>query len=139
MKTEDLGSALTHAHDFEHVCEAFADSFLTRPFVTYLYALMDKYGLQKSDLITRANLEKSYAYQIFRGERQPSRDKLLQIAFGLGCDLAETQRLLQLSERGALYPRVKRDAALWFCLQNRYTLDDCQLFLQQHGFALLKE
>lgn len=71
MKTEDLGSALTHAHDFEHVCEAFADSFLTRPFVTYLYALMDKYGLQKSDLITRANLKRATPIRFFGANASP--------------------------------------------------------------------
>lgn len=69
-----------------------------------------------------ANLSKSYGYQILRGERTPGRDVLLRTALALRLSLRETQRLLAVGGCGALYPRVRRDAAVVFALNQQMTL-----------------
>nr|WP_325247464.1 hypothetical protein [uncultured Oscillibacter sp.] len=69
-----------------------------------------------------ASISKSYGYQILRGERTPGRDILLRTALVLRLSLKETQRLLAVGGCGALYPRVRRDAAVIFALNQHMTL-----------------
>jgi hypothetical protein len=51
--------------------------------------------------------------------------------------LKETQRLLAVSQRGALYPRVRRDAAIIFCLNRKCTLEETNDLLEEIGEAAL--
>ena len=139
MRTEDLINALKQTADFDLLCERLADDFMDEDLIGYLLGLLDKYGASKREMMDWADLEKGYAYQILRGIRRPGRDKLIQIALGLGCSLEETQRLLRLGGRNELYSRVRRDAAIIFCLLRHYCLDDCQTFLENRHFATLKE
>ena len=69
-----------------------------------------------------ADVSKSYGYQNLRGERVPGRDILLRTALSLGLSLKEAQRLLAVGGCGALYPRVRRDAAVIFALNQKMTL-----------------
>ena len=57
-------------------------------------------------------LFRSYLYQVLSGRRNPSRDRLLCICFGLGTSVEETQRLLQQAGFAPLYPRLRRDAVI---------------------------
>ena len=97
---------------------------------SYLDQLLEQYKMSISDFITKTNLSKSFAYQIFSGERNPGRDILLRIAFAMNLTLAETQELLMMGQKGALYPKVRRDAALICCLEQRLSLDETDEFLK---------
>lgn len=87
-----------------------------------LQTLLDGAGLSASEWMAAADISKSYGYQILRGERVPGRDILLRTALFLAQPLKETQRLLAISGCGALYPRVRRDAAIIFALHQKMTL-----------------
>ena len=87
-----------------------------------LLELLEKAGLSAPEWMTAADVSKSYGYQILRGERVPGRDILLRTALSLGLSLKETQRLLAVGGCGALYPRVRRDAAVIFALNQKMTL-----------------
>ena len=139
MKTEELMGALSGEKDFESVTDAISGEFTDDPLAALMEQLMGKYGVSRSELIARANLERSYAYQIFSGRRTPSRDRLIQLAIGMGADLEDTQKLLSRGGRNELYPRIKRDAAIIYCIGKGWSLMDCQMFLDSHGFEALKE
>ena len=87
-----------------------------------LQELLEKEGMTAPEWMTAADVSKSYGYQILRGERVPGRDILLRTALVLGLSLKETQRLLAVGGCGALYPRVRRDAAVLFALNQKMTL-----------------
>lgn len=72
--------------------------------------------------IASINISKSYGYQVLRGERTPGRDIILRTALALQLSLKETQRLLAVGGCGALYPKVRRDAAVIFALNQKVTL-----------------
>lgn len=91
-------------------------------FSQVLRKLLDQAGLSAPEWMAAANLSKSYGYQILRGERTPGRDVLLRTALVLRLSLQETQRLLAVGGCGALYPRVRRDAAVVFALNQQMTL-----------------
>ncbi len=84
----------------------------------YIIELCQKTGLVVEQVIKRTTIERTYGHQLFNGTRKPSRDKVIQLAFGFGLDVEETQKLLQVAQKAPLYPRIKRDAVILYCLEN---------------------
>lgn len=117
--------------------EAFAERELDiikdAQFLEYLKELMEKYNCQPGQLIIRTCLSKPFMYQILKGKRMPGRDVILRIALALHADVKETQRLLTLAEKGVLYPKIRRDAAILCCIEAGKSLDYTNLFLRKHG------
>lgn len=74
-----------------------------------------------------------YLYKVFSGQREPSRDILVSLAFGLEMDLAETQTLLRLSGAERLDPRVKRDAIAIFGIVKGLKITDVNDLLAEVG------
>ncbi len=97
--------AFTDAHAISH-----------RTLADYLNQLLNEKGLKRSDVVRAAGINETFGYQIFKGQRNPSRDKVLQLAFALGCDLVETNRLLKAAGVNELYCKDRRDAIILFCI-----------------------
>lgn len=79
---------------------------------TYLEELLKKHHVKRIDVIHAAGINETFGYQIFKGQRNASRDKVIQIALGIGCTLDETQHLLIYADAGALYAKNRRDAII---------------------------
>lgn len=105
----------------------------------YLKEMLEQYGLNKRDVISRAEIDTIYGYQIFQGKRHPRRNVLLLLAFGMSLTVEETKRLLYYGNAETLYPRVKRDAYLMYALHNRFTVMQANQFLYDHGEKMLQE
>ncbi|HIY53110.1 MAG TPA: hypothetical protein H9832_04065 [Candidatus Agathobaculum merdavium] len=90
---------------------------------------IERAGISAPEWIASAYISKSYGYQVLRGERMPGRDILLRTALVLQLSLQETQRLLALGDCGALYPKVRRDAAVIFALNHKMTLLEAEELL----------
>ena len=88
-------------------------------------------------MIYRARLDTVYGYQIFNGTRKPSRDKLLQLAFGFPFTYKETLTLLRIAEVGSLYVRRRRDSIIIFALHKGFSLEQLNDLLEQEGEAYL--
>lgn len=111
ITTDTLKGRISHADSFPDVMEKNSSEFVEISVSDYLNALCRKSGIRSAEAIRRAHIERTYGCQIFNGTRVPSRDKLLQIAVGMGLSLDDTQDLLKKSGKNPLYPRIKRDAA----------------------------
>ena len=61
----------------------------------------------------------------------PSRNKLLQIAFAMNLDLDSTQKLLKIANVGILYPRIKRDSIIIFALNKKLDFFECEDLLEK--------
>ncbi|WP_423734817.1 hypothetical protein [Bifidobacterium primatium] len=57
-------------------------------------------------------------YDVFAGKRRPGRDHAIKLAFGLGCDLRETQRLLRLAGVSELWCKQRRDVIVTVVLRD---------------------
>ena len=88
-------------------------------------------------VIKRANIERSFGHQLFKGTKNPSRDTVLQLAFGFEADVDMTQELLKYARMSALYPRVKRDAAIIYCLHHRFSVIETQNILHDMKLPLI--
>ena len=81
-----------------------------------------------------SNLEPNYINKLRIGQiKKPSRDKLLQLAFGLSFTEDETQLLLRLAGLCALYPRFKRDYIIMTCIRANKSIWDCNDYLIENG------
>lgn len=82
----------------------------------HLNRLLEEKRYNRHQVIQEAQIDKVYGYQIFSGERKPSRDKLIQICFGMRLCIHDAQELLEIGGFMPLNPRILRDAIILFCL-----------------------
>lgn len=62
---------------------------------------------------------------------------MIQLSLGLGLDLRMINNLLSLSNNGMLYPKVKRDALLIYCIENHKSVYETNEYLMEYGLELL--
>ena len=137
ISTDELLALLFKERNLEHFLQRNESAYLTISFSDYLNDWCRKRQQVPEQVIRRANLEKSYGHQLFSGKRNPSRDTVLQMAFAMQADLAQAQEMLKIARRSPLYPRIKRDVAIIYCLHNHISLVDAQIILQDLGLPLL--
>jgi transcriptional regulator with XRE-family HTH domain len=99
----------------------------------YLNALLEQKGITRADVVRGSLLDRAYLYQIFSGEKSPSRDKLIALAFGMGLTDKEAQKVLKLSGNRELYARDERDALILFELQRKKDIFETNVLLNGHG------
>lgn len=139
ISTGELFSRLFKSPTVSSFLEANAEALDLPSFAEHIRSLCRKRGEVPERVILRANIENSYGHQIFAGRRRPSRDLVIQLAFGFEGDVEMAQSLLKHAGRSPLYPRVKRDAAILYCLHNRFSLIDTQLVLHDLDVAVIGE
>lgn len=135
--TKELMEVLEGSSSIADVLHEYESSVNNPPLNEYLARMLQAYGRTPVQLIHRTCLSKSFVYQILDGTRVPGRDVLLRMAFAIGLNLDETQRLLTIAGRGVLYPRVRRDAVVIFCLRKHRTLEQANDLLEEIGESLL--
>ena len=104
-----------------------------------LISCMDARQISPQDLSKHIDVERSTLYRLISGERLTTRNVLLRIALVMRLSLDETQALLRSGQRAELYPAVKRDALLIFCITHGLTMDQTEETLKRKGFSSMFE
>lgn len=132
-QTDELLKELGNTSDINQYLSTNRDELIEQNVAKYLNELLEKKeNLTKSKIIKSTSLSESCIYDIFRGEKSnPSRNKLLQIAFAMSLDLETTQKLLKIAKVGILYPRIKRDSIIIFALNKNLDFFECENLLEQ--------
>ncbi|MCL2339488.1 MAG: hypothetical protein FWC59_01120 [Actinomycetia bacterium] len=112
-------------------------SFIDTDIRDFFDTLFQQTGLKRADVIRRANIDRSYGYQLLDGSRIGKNDYYLSIALAMQLDLTTTNRLLALTKSGGLHPLIKRDAAVIFALNHHYDNDKLYEFLVELGLEPL--
>lgn len=134
--TKKLNDILSHINDTKAM-----ESFMSNPKITDEYKTFIKYyrslpqvqALTDSDLINLSGIEKSYYYQIFKGTRNPSRDKVLRLCIGAGLSMRETTRALELSQLAPLYPKNRRDIIISVAINQHASVIDTDTLLDNYN------
>lgn len=134
ISTDTLHEEIKRINSFSKFWDRHKKQIVHQPLSEYLCELLDKKGLKRSDVVVKTGLDKAYVYQIFAGKRNPSRDKLITIAFGMRLNEGETQRMLRLSGYRELWPKDERDALLLFAIQRGMSLEEVHTELERYGF-----
>ncbi len=137
MSTDELLGLLFKENDPENFFAQNESSLFVPSFSEYLNLWCKKHLEVPEHVIIRAGLEKSYGHQLFSGKRNPSRDTVLLLSIAMNADYKQAQEMLRIAGKSQLYPRIKRDASIIYCLNNHKSLIDVQILLQEFGLPLL--
>lgn len=107
----------------------------------YLNEIIAKKGIALSDVVKNSGFDKGYVYNIFGGHRKnPDKMKLVGICIGCHMTFAETQRALEITECGVLYPRDPADAIIIYNInKENWSVIDINEQLYEHGLPLIGE
>lgn len=135
--TDELRHEIKAATDVEDYLTKNREYLLRESLSEHLHTLLSQKDMKRADVIRGSLLGRAYVYRIFAGDKIPSRDKLIALAFGLQLTEEETQKMLKLSGSRELYARDERDALILFALQRQMTIMDANGLLLDHGLAVL--
>lgn len=137
-KTDDLYKALGEKKNIDEYFSEHGDEMLFDTVADLLEFSISNKKLSKSEVISRSGIEKHYGYQILSGAKNPSRDKLIMLGFGIGMDADELNRLLKKCGYGELYPRDARDSVIIFSLLHRMDVIATNELLYEKHLRLLE-
>lgn len=135
--TEELRNEIKAATDIEDFLITNKENMYIPSLSEHLNMLLKQKGIKKADVLRGSLLGRAYIYRIFTGDKIPSRDKLIAIAFGMHLSDEETQHMLKLSGNRELYARDERDALILFSLQHKQTILEINEMLFEHRLAIL--
>jgi hypothetical protein len=122
----------------ESIDEALDKDFINNNSLSdYLEILLKEKNLKKNEVIKKSKLNITYGYLIFAGQRQASRDKMLQLIFALQATLVEAQRILKLAGANELYCKIRRDYIIMHCLSNNKSLEETEELLYDYEENLI--
>lgn len=121
--TEDLLARLLASESPQDYLDQ--EETIERTLSDYLYDLLDERGMKRADVIRRSGLNPTVVYDIFTGKSKPGRNNAIMLAFGMKCSLRETQRVLRLAGVSELWPKVRRDAIIIWCINEGMTREAC--------------
>ncbi|WP_302383189.1 XRE family transcriptional regulator [uncultured Adlercreutzia sp.] len=129
--TEDLLARLLAAPSPDgFLVEGFTSE---RSLADYLHELLMAKDLKRADVYRASGLNSTVVYDAFSGKSRLGRDNAIMMAFGLGCSLREAQRLLKLAGVAELYPKVRRDAIIIWCIDRGMSREACDDELWRFG------
>lgn len=135
--TDELTHEIKAVTNIEDYLTKNKESMIMTSLSEHLNLLLSQKKIRQADVIRHSQLGRAYVYKIFAGEKIPTRDKLIALAFGLGLSDLETQKMLKISGNRELYARDERDAMILFALQRNKTVFEVNELLADHNLAIL--
>ncbi len=138
-RTEDLLKQLRKENmSYENYLQNHQDSFIQNDLSEMWKEMLEESSLKKSDIINSAEIGYTYFYDIVRGDKLPSRDKVLRILVAMKTNLEKVQKVLRIYGWAALYPKIKRDSIIIYAINHDYTVYELQELLSSNSEEKLK-
>ena len=113
--TNELLNRLKDADDIIAFLDANENELIKETLPQCLSRLLAEKGLSVAQVADKS-CRGDYAYKIFNGNKNPTRDVLIAVSIGMSLSLPETQLVLRLAKLAYLDPRNKRDSVFIFAL-----------------------
>ena len=110
-------------NDIEMQRESFGDAILR---------LCAKYEMTPSSLQTKIAISKSQFYSLLNGTRNPSKQSVIKIAFGVGMTKDELNGILRAAGFQELDPRDREDAVVLFGIENKKEVGKVDELLREY-------
>lgn len=136
--TDKLLKELKKAKDLDAFLEAHAEVVSELSLPDYLAQLLEQKKMSRAEVIAATGLSSAYGYQIFSGERSPSRETIIQLGIGLKLNDEEMQQLLVRAKQAALYPRDRRDCVILYACRNGMDFQKVNEMLFERGMPMLR-
>lgn len=115
-------NGISSVQELHTYTEATSTQTPAKTFDAYMAECMAAKGLSASELIHKAQIQRTYGYQILNGTKNPGRDKVIALCLALSLTLVETQRALTLAKEGILYPKCRRDSVIIFSINKGFSV-----------------
>ncbi len=137
--TSELLEIMKSKKDYEEYYREEIGEFYFESLAEYLNILIKSKGLKKSEIFRKGNLNEDYAYQFFNGNKgNPSRNKILMLAFGMELSYEETAKLLKITKQPELYVRDLRDSVIIHGLNHGESIINVNERLEGYGLDILE-
>ena len=141
-KIEPLSAAmedeLKKAFNIQTFLTKYKEHMISKTLSQHLTQLLIEKDKYIPDVVHDSFLNPVYVHQIFNGKRKnPSRDKLISIAFGLHLSVDETQKLLKISGYKELHVKNRRDAIIFHSIHNNIDVGRTNSLLLDYDFEPL--
>jgi hypothetical protein len=137
LQTEELEQLITNTASIESLQDQLTSIHKMKKLQYYVLELIALHKKIPQDIISQANFSKSYYYKILKGEKHPSRDIVLQLAFLIQASLEESNLLLKYAKYAPLYVKDPRDAILFHGIQHGLSLIEINHLLDEENHLLL--
>ena len=136
MNTADLLNELRGFSDIGEFLKKYDNEFIG---ITVSDCLSDMLAVKEMSIseVSADSGVGEYVYKIFSGERKPSRDVLIAIAFGMRLSFEETQLVLRIAKLAALDVRNRRDSVIIHAIMNGKTVFDTDDILSSGNLATI--
>ena len=135
--TQELLDALSGARDLDQFMEENRACFDRRRLAEFLQQYMKEKGLKRGEVIRASQLNEVYAYQIFNGTKEPSRDKVVCLLLAMKTTVLEAQTLLKVCGYAPLDAKNERDCMLLYALEHGLTVTETQMLLDSEKLDCL--
>lgn len=135
--TDELSHEIKAVSNIEDYLNKNKEHMIMTDLSEHLNMLLSLKKLKKVDVVRASLLDRTYVYKFFAGEKNPTRDKLITLAFGLHFSDLETQKMLKISGNRELYARDERDALILFSLQRDKTVFEVNDLPSDYNLAIL--
>ncbi len=124
--------------DFAEFVSRAENSFIKKDLNDTWQKLIEKSKLSKSDIINKSDIGYTYFYDILRGEKCPSRDKIVRLILAMQLELDDCQKALELYNWAPLYAKDKRDSAMIYAINNKLSVWSLDELLADNKLEMLK-
>ena len=132
--TKKLLEKLSYLTEIDFVLD---QTYSDNTFAKYINIILEYKKLKKSLIIQKADIERSYGYEILRGEKKPSRDIALRLLIACEICFEDIQHVLKNAGYPVLYAKNTRDAIIIFCIQKKCKVITINETLDKYNFELL--
>jgi hypothetical protein len=94
---------------------------------------------KNTDVINDSGVSKDYFYSVYQGKRNPSRNKTIQLCFGIGLNRGEANAFIKHMGHNELYLRDERDAIIFAALTQGISLFETDDLLDEHGYKTISK
>lgn len=135
--TNQLDKSLMLSDTYEEFLVENIDRMKTNNIKMALQKIVYNSDITFDEISKKSRVNKSYIYQIINGRRRPSRDKIIQLCFGLGLNLDNSNELLKAANYPELYSKSIRDSIFIYGIINSYSIDDVNKKLKKRNESTL--
>lgn len=135
--TEQLTNDIIASNDIKDFLKNNKSELIHKEFHHFLMDIIVEKDLENRAIIEKSQINRVYFYHLLSGKRKPSRDKIIQLSFGLSLSVEETQLLLKVSNMKELYSKQKRDAIILFAITHKMSLIETEILLDDENEQLL--
>lgn len=139
QNTEELLKQLCNKEtEFSEFVNRAENSFIKKDLNSSWLDCIKKSKLSKADIINKSDIGYTYFYDILRGEKCPSRDKIVRLILAMELELDDCQKMLKLYNWAPLYAKDKRDSAMIYAVNNGFSVWQLDELLAENKLELLK-